>query len=268
MIIREIKKQAVDISLLKKRTAFESDTKELIQKDCIITENGSPVIFYKTMRGEETADLKRAVKEIKYQAATRTSGMRSFSATFGYSPRRVLRGDFCRATVMAANFPIQHNIIAEFSNRISRFYEEYFPDTYKKHLQITEDKILPEWRMGKSLFTSGIINKDNPLPYHHDGGNFKGVLSNMIAFKSGIKGGRLSCPEYNIKFETDDNTILIFDGQKILHGVTPINKITPKAYRYTIVYYTLEQMWNCKTVKEELVRIRQTKKKREFKRLL
>jgi len=117
-------------------------------------------------------------------------------------------------------------------------------------------------------FTSGIVNKNNPLKYHHDSGNFKNVLSNMIVLKRGVKGGRLSCPEYDIKFECDDNCVVIFDGAQILHGVTPIIKPEgEETYRYSVVYYSLEQMWKCDSVNEEVKRIRKVKKEREFKRI-
>ena len=70
-----------------------------------------------------------------------------------------------------------------------------------------------------------------------------------------------------MKFEIEDNTILIFDGQSIVHGVTPLKKYSNDSYRYTIVYYSLEQMWKCDTIKEEVLRIRKLKKEREFKRI-
>lgn len=89
----------------------------------------------------------------------------------------------------------------------------------------------------------------------------------MVCFKKGITGGRLSIPEFDIKLEIEDNTLVIFNGQEILHGVTPIIKAHPQGYRYTVVYYSMEQMWKCDSVNEELERIRTKKKEREFKRL-
>ncbi len=59
----------------------------------------------------------------------------------------------------------------------------------------------------------------------------------------------------------------MFDGQSILHGVTPINKVSPKGYRFSIVYYTLKRMWQCLEVDEELVRVRQKKTERERTRM-
>jgi hypothetical protein len=123
-----------------------------------------------------------------------------------------------------------------------------------------------EWRITDTPFTSGIINQNNRLKYHFDSGNFDSVYSNMIVLKDNVKGGFLAVPEFDMVFECANNTIVMFDGQKIMHGVTEIYKQTPTAHRYSIVYYSLQQMWNCDTIDEELLRIREIKKLRELKR--
>jgi hypothetical protein len=73
-------------------------------------------------------------------------------------------------------------------------------------------------------------------------------------------------PEYDMALEIGNDTIAIFDGQDILHGVTPIQYLNENAYPYTIVYYSLAQMWNCGELTEEIARIRQLKLERELKR--
>lgn len=88
----------------------------------------------------------------------------------------------------------------------------------------------------------------------------------MLVFKRDIVGGHLSCPEYGLGFKLKNNSLLMFDGQSILHGVTPIQKKSASAYRYSIVYYSLQQMWKCMSVDEELARIRNKKTEREIKR--
>jgi len=76
----------------------------------------------------------------------------------------------------------------------------------------------------------------------------------------------LICPEFGLKFEISDGSLLIFNGQEILHGVSPIKKMSADAYRYTVVYYTMQQMWKCLPMPEEIKRIRQVKTAREQKR--
>ena len=88
----------------------------------------------------------------------------------------------------------------------------------------------------------------------------------MVVFKGGVSGGFLSLPEYRAGVELKDNSLFMFDGQSILHGVTPIKKHNPNSYRYSIVYYSLRQMWKCLTIDEEVIRIRQRKTKRELLR--
>ena len=263
----EVNRKQLDPKAYKKRTAIEADATELIKGDCLVTENGQPIILYKKLEGIDTRQLRQAVKDIKYLTNTRTNGLKTTSAIFGYRPRIVLRNDYCTATAMASEDVKNHEIIAGFAKTLTDFYKEYFPDIFQKHVDIVGAKVKPEWVIGDSPFTSGIVNKNNPLKYHHDSGNFKGVLSNMVVFKKDVKGGHLVCPEYGIKFACEDDTVVIFDGQSILHGVSPIQRLTSKAYRYTTVYYSLEQMWKCESVDEELLRIRGKKLERELRRL-
>lgn len=262
----ELKPKKLEFSKFKQRTALESDAKQIIDYDCMVTENGQPIILYAKL-DFNTDDLRWAMKRVNFQRSDRTGGLKTNSAIFGYSPKVALRKDFCSATSMATKQPKEHFIITNFAHKLSKVYEKYFPDTFAEHKKVTQDKILDQWVIPGTPFTSGIVNKDNPLKYHHDSGNFKGVLSNMIAFKRGMEGGRLACPEYDIKFEIQDNTVVIFDGQSILHGVTPFKKTSPDGYRLTAVYYSLEQMWKCDDVNKELLRIRQVKREREMKRL-
>jgi hypothetical protein len=262
----ELKKREIDLSSFKRRTALESDCSTLIDYDCLITHNRQPVIYYAKIN-KDTSPLLWSVQTIKYSKDERTAGLISNSTVFGYMPRRTIMADYCHAAAMVRDKPKQHYILTDFIPELENVYKENFPEIYEKHKDLVELKIKQEWKIDGSVFTSGIVNKDNPLKYHHDSGNFKGVLSNMVCLKKGVKGGRLAIPEFDIKLEIANDTLVIFNGQGILHGVTPIIKTHSKGYRYTVVYYSMEQMWKCDTINEELNRIRTKKKEREFKRL-
>lgn len=268
MKILEIKSHPVVTKDFKMRSAAEADCPNLIDYDCLITVDGKPKILYCKINAD-TAHLRWAVKTIEYQETLRTNGLKTRSAIFGFSPRVTMRKDFCSATAMARNFPKQHHVICGFAKELTKLYEQYFPETLQRHYDIATGRVKSEWTLPDTPFTSGIVNKNNPLKYHHDAGNFKNVLSNMIVLKRGVQGGRLACPEFDVKFECDDNHVVIFDGAQILHGVTPIIKPEgdENCYRYSVVYYSLEQMWNCDHVNEEVKRIRKVKKEREFKRI-
>ena len=90
----------------------------------------------------------------------------------------------------------------------------------------------------------------------------------MVAFKSNTKGGYLSLPQYGVGFEIANNSLMLFDGQKILHGVTPFKLLSKAAYRISIVYYSLQQMWKCEPLNAELARIKDVRTELEKKRLL
>lgn len=266
MKIIEIQPKEIDIDLYKKRTALEEDAENIITDDTIITTNGQPVIMYCKVK-ENIDAIRWAVQNIKYTKGERSRGIIHQSAVFGYKPKIPMRQDYCSATAMARNHSKEHFFITDFAKNLTNYYEQNFPEVFMKHKNIVQEKIKNQWVIKGTPFTSGIVNKDNPLKYHFDAGNFKGVLSNMIALKKNMIGGRLVIPAYNLKLEIADGSLSIFDGQSILHGVSPFFKTSKDAYRYTVVYYTLEQMWKCETITDELIRIRKKKKEREFNRL-
>lgn len=271
MNVIEVVAKPLNIKEYKSRYATEDDAKILIKEDTLLIENGMPIVLYKKIDWCDTTELLQACVNVKYQVDTRLprkglKPIKTRSAIFGYRPRIPLRQDFCSSTAMSRNYPKEHNIVTNFASKLTDIYKQYFPTTFVEH-ENKMNEIKDIWKIPNSVFTSGIINKNNPLMYHHDTGNFKNVLSNMVAFKKDIVGGRLVIPEYDMKFEIEDNTILIFDGQSIVHGVTPLKKYSNDSYRYTIVYYSLEQMWKCESIKEEVLRIRKLKKEREFKRI-
>ncbi|GIM60533.1 hypothetical protein CAPN008_05830 [Capnocytophaga canis] len=265
MKIIEIQRKPVDFKEYIKRSAKETDYKTLITEPCLITENGEPKILYINLDKEKTKYLRQACKNIRYEKSERTTGLKTQSRIFGYSPRNTIRKDFCSSTSMAVEHPLEHSVICDFGEYIAGLYEEYFPEIYNKHKDLVVQNNLDEWKIPRTPFTSGIVNKNNPLKYHFDAGNISDVLSNMIVFKKNMQGGYLACPEFDIAFECADNTAVLFDGQKILHGVTPLNK-NEKSYRYSVVYYSLKQMWNCLPLTEEIIRAREVRNKRETKR--
>ncbi len=268
MKILEIKSKAIDLTKFSKRSALNTDFAHLITESTIITEDGKIKIIYKKLDDEpnfDSQEIVEALKRIEYDTNERTGGLKTTSRIFGYSPRNVLRKDFCSSTSLAREFPKEHEVVCRYGVKVAELYQENDPVAYSKHMKLAS-KVLPEWTIEDSPFTSGIINKNNPLKYHFDSGNFKDVYSCMLGFKQDVESGYLSIPAYDIALEIGNNSVTIFDGQSILHGVTPIKYLKTSAYRYTIVYYSLKQMWNCLPLGEEIGRIRNLKTNREMRR--
>lgn len=259
-------KRPIDLEQYKLRSARESDYSTLIRESCLIYEGDQLMIAYIELDLDCT-DIVSALNRIHYETGYRTGGLKSTSRIFGYSPRNTLRKDFCSATSLAQESPEDHQIICDYAVKVSQYYQQFNPDLYQSHDQTTSDHVVGEFRIKDAPFTSGIINKNNPLKYHFDTGNFADVWSGMLVFKHNIIGGYISVPEYDLGVELRHNSLFMFDGQGLLHGVTPMQKLSDDAFRYSIVYYSLRQMWNCLPITDELLRIRKLRTEREEKRL-
>jgi hypothetical protein len=266
MQILTLKKRDIELNDYIKRTALESDYTTLITEPTIIVDedDGQVKIVYDHLEKLDTSKIVEVLKKIKYHETKRARGLVSRSRIIGYRPRLELRGDYCSSTSMATEFPDEHSIVTEFAIQLEEYYKKYQEEGYEKHKELTEKNVKKAYRIqGKSIFTSGIINKNNPLKYHHDNGNFKDVYSCMVVFKKDVNGGYLSVPEYDIAFQLPNNSLFLFDGQSILHGVTPIRFENENAHRYSVVYYSLKRMWQCLEVDDELARVRKKKTQRE-----
>ena len=250
-----------------KRTALDSDYTTLIKESCIIMDKDTGALVGVYIVMDETSKLLKALMSIKYDTNHRLAGLVTHSRIFGYKNREKIRNDFCSAAQLSKESPDHHRTICDFARELTKIYKKHCGAVFDDHMSIAKEKILPEWTIKGTPFSSGIVNKNNQLHYHYDSGNFKNVYSNMVGFKSNLKGGHLAIPEYDIGLEIANNSIVLFDGQKLLHGVTPFKLLNDKSYRYTVVYYTLQQMWKCEPLTQELARIKDVRTQLEKTRL-
>ena len=244
-----------------KRGAENSHFQELIKEDCILTENGEIKGIYLTLKFDSLPFIK-ALQRIQYNTGKRLRGLKSTSRIFGYHPRSVIRQDYCSATSLAYDSPEENALVSQYARIAEMHYQKLNPDLFAKHLEMAKS-VLPDWKIGE-VFTSGIINKNNYLKYHFDTGNFNDIFSAQFGFKYNMAGGYLCFPEFGIALEIGHNSLALFDGQGMLHGVTPLKPQSEDAFRYTIVYYSLKQMMKCLPPEEELKRIKDVKTRREF----
>lgn len=265
-----IKKRKINLRDYVQRRAEEGDCDTLIKDEfkLIDEDSGKLVALYCKPQGEGERfdELFNACLGTKFQSTTRTSGLKTTSRIFGYNPRNAIRKDFCSISSFANDQPELHRKVIEGGLLAAKYYAIHNEDLYQKHLETTQQKIVDDYKIPDVPFTSGIINDNNPLCYHFDAGNFKDVWSSMIVLKKGIAGGYLSMPEYNVMCEVADESIFYFDGQSILHGVTPITKKHAEARRFSIVYYSLRAMWDCRPLREEVARARMRRQQVEERR--
>ena len=270
MNILELPRKDINFDNYKQRSAIESDYSTLLTEPCYVydKDTGGLVFTYDTLDGKlESAPMTRALQRIKYHSDARTSGMTSRSRVFGFLPRNTVRRDFCTVAAMAKDFPAEHAVLCDYAEHVDKLYREHNPALRSVHEGLNADNLQKQYAIGSSVFTSGIANYNNPLAYHFDAGNYAHVWSVMLVYKRGVEGGYLAVPEYDVGVELADNSIFMFDGQRVLHGVTPITKTKRNGYRFSVVYYSMAGMWQCLTVDEELIRIRKLKTEREHKRV-
>ena len=257
MKIKTVHKKVLNFKNYIKRRASTEDCTNVITEPCKVFDQDGKLLCIYDMIGSDTTDLTNKLKEVKYAKTTRSGGLVTTSRIFGFQPRLELRQRaFCNQTSLAKENPVAEQALRDLAAEISARYLSAAPDVFKNHKELFQE-IENEWMIKKSLFTSGIINKNNPLSYHFDRGNFEEVLSCMLVLKKDMEGGWLCIPEINTRFLLKNNSLFMFDGQKLLHGVSPMNERSEDAYRFSIVYYSLKGMWKCLTLTEELLRARE-----------
>ncbi len=241
--------------------AKESDFSELITEPCLIyeeTDAGTTLmmVYGDVSDADGIEDIERALEGVSYDKSSRLSGAPALTKSFGYRPRNGMRNQHlgCAASALAWQDPQNHEVVASGARIVADYYERYNPALYAVHKGLSTSKVEEDYHLEETAFTSGSINKNNPIGYHYDRGNFRDVWSGMLVFKRFIEGGYLSVPEYDIGIELKTRSILLFDGQGLIHGVTPITRLHPTlSRRYSIVYYSLQGMWDCLPVTEELM---------------
>ena len=153
----------------------------------------------------------------------------------------------------------------KFADYLSSIYQKHLPIKYQEHMRSTVDNVHPDWVHGHP-FTTCNFNVNHAIKYHKDSGNYPGVFSNIIYLREGVSGGRLVVPGWGLAFDGADSSMIIFDGQKNLHGVTPLKSVKRNGYRTSIVYYTMKGMSHCYPFHEERDRFRKVQTKRASRR--
>ena len=257
MKLLTLPRKQIDWKTFIRRGALEEDVGRGIDEPCKVFDQQGELVCIYDMLEADTGPLVENLHRIKYSTSTRTGGLVTTSRIFGSAPRleRRMRA-FCNRTTLAREQPEENAAICGMARYISDRYKLMDPETWLRHEMLTGD-VRKEWVLDGSVFTSGIINKNNPLHYHFDAGNFDNVLSAMLVLRKNMEGGWLNLPEFDCRFMLKNNAIFMFDGQKILHGVTPMKKAGEDSYRYSIVFYSLKGMWKCLTLDEELANARE-----------
>jgi len=192
------------------------------------------------------------INSIKFNKSHRASGLISSSQIFGAAPRVAMKKLCCRHCPFNSQYGAQYSLLSYLAKKFQEHFRQNFKEEFEEHEKACAH-IPGVWRMDDTVFTSGIINNNTRLKYHTDNGNIKNCFSYMMTMKKGVEGGDLHLPEYNKIARLKNNSIILFDGASVSHGVTPFKLMNKSSKRFTIVWYTQEELSRCKpTVKEEI----------------
>jgi hypothetical protein len=265
----ELKSRPYDLAALQRQIAKETDAEKWCTEPGVYHVDGRPAIIYGRLPTHSSDRTLWAVSSIPFTQEKRTvaggnikSGVRiatskkdglGKSCIFGFRPPIAYNpfGAIPGPTALTKSYPAQYEELCRLGRSLQEEYRAGAPGEFARHEAMLRD-VIPEYIIPGTIFTSGIVNQNNALKYHFDKGNFEGVMSCMAVFRSLTGGGHLVIPELGAGFTLDDHSYLLFDGQRYLHGVTPIHRMNKRSYRYSVVFYSLRAMARCETQEKEL----------------
>lgn len=264
--------KAEDDSLLGRAVAERHDLID-VRPGTTVFVLGEPVIVYGRLRGnyDELRAVLHHAPYGKHRRLTQLINQHEVSHThdvnFGFNPSNPIFGTAAGPTKFDAHYPNWSKILAAHGRELCDLYQEFNPTRFQRHKAAVEKEIQPHWRIDGTPFTQGVLNNANALGYHYDRDNLQGGWSAMTYFKKDTSGGNLIVPSLGLRFINEDQGFFFFDGQSVMHGVTPIVKESFSAYRYSIVFYTRASMRNLGSYSEERDRASKTELRKHQKKL-
>ena len=135
-----------------------------------------------------------------------------------------------------------------FIQECSKLYKRYSLGEYLNQKK-EYNKILPDLRIPKSVFTTITSNYNWRTSCHCDSGDFSGGLGNLIITGNGFTGGYLGFPQFKILIKIEPGDFLLMDVHQY-HCNTPILLKSKNGFRLSFVMYIREDMSKCNIPKK------------------
>jgi len=234
------------------------DVTRLIEPNSIlIGPGGKPLVVFGRLE-RDYSQIKAYLPHFKYHYEKRLGrtnraheSMKHGEIGFGFFPKKPMFNLAAAANKFNYEEPGCYRLFCELAQDLMGYIEKYNPERYLEQLNQSY-QIHERWKLPNTFFTGGNINDTANLDYHYDKGNFKDCWSAMAVFRRDTVGGNLAIPALNCELQIEDETFVLFDGQSMLHAVTPITKTKLKGRRFSVVFYGLQQLKNAGTYDEEL----------------
>jgi len=249
----------------KGKVPTQKDYDTLINFECQIYVKDKLVCTYKKASDEVHRVLTYASENSTAKKSSRTLGVVTNSTIFGALPRVALREDYCRFSADTKKDPKMFALLNRAAKELWQVYKKDFPEM-SNYFELEANSIDKDWMKTGTPFSTININKNFAIKYHVDAGNMANVFSNVLVSKRLAEGGYFVMPEYRLALAQDDGWMAIVDGVNVMHGVTPINYLSPKSWRNSFVFYTLSNLKNCNCKPKELARMKIKATERAVKR--
>jgi len=228
---------------------LKETSKKLEANTMYTDQSGRPLLYYTNIaHWEETKNLIAASLTTDAHSSTRTNGAKTKSSVFGFMPRNALRYNYCRKTVSTKKEKRNWNTLVDFAK--SKLMPLYLENFYIDNEMKMQERILEDWKIDDTIFTTISINFNQLIKTHYDSFNTKGSLSNVLILKENAQGGELYLPEYDAYIPQNHGDLTIFRGEEILHGVCKCD--ISNGFRASLVFYQLEQLQHCYPYLDEL----------------
>ena len=199
----------------------------------------------------DTSTLRRAILDYPMTTTARTGGIRNASRVFGYVSRNpIFKRHACASCSGATEAPEAHAAICAAADLLWTTLADLLPEDAQRTQNVVS--VLPDWRLGETPWSSGVVNRTPPLPYHRDNNNYPRAFGAMVVFRRHARGGLLHLPEWGVSLACRDATVAYFAGHGLVHGVSPIRLVRNDGYRFSAVYYPVRNMGRCLEPSEEL----------------
>jgi hypothetical protein len=223
--------------------------------DSLFVVDGKPVGFYvarlpeKLCKLADIADAELNSKRVPKSEMRRSSGLRGedydvrqYSCIIGSIPpkphmRRPYATKSSVHSVESARTFVKAMIMA--GRESLSLIRDICPEVYETHKREVERRVPEHWRFA-DLFTSSISNYNIAAAVHRDNLNVKGAVNVIITKRRDSKGGNLYVPDYDVTFNSANNSMLVYPAWRNMHGVTPIIPTRSGGYRNSLIWYALD----------------------------
>jgi hypothetical protein len=172
------------------------------------------------------------------------------SGIVGYF-ERTPRFPYCRACSWNLKNPGGFEKLFGLCEEAASFYAQVGGSKYQKQKE-HYDKTHQDFKIPNSVFSTLTINKNFRTACHKDAGNLKDTLNVMTVLREGkFVGANIVLPDFRVACKLDTGDCIVFDAHEF-HGNTPLEQLSKKFTRCSIVYYYRENMDLCGSVEEEL----------------